>query len=93
MKPITREELEAELARLGLSQTKPDASIRTSSEWAGHWGCSQAKALDLLKTAKGHGLIRVTMKQIRRIDDKTQQIAAYQFLQEEKPRAKGARRK
>jgi len=81
---ITREELEAELGRLGISQGDPDDSVRTSEEWSEHWSCSQNKALQLLKTAKGHGLIRVVYKRLRRLDDKEAVVPGYQFLNNRK---------
>jgi len=76
---ISREELEAELTRLGVGCDESDDTLKTSKEWAAAWNCSQTHVLELLGMAKQHGLLQIGYKNITRLDDKRQRIAAYAF--------------
>ena len=77
---ISREELEAELTRLGVGcDENDDDTLKTSKEWANAWNCSQTHVLELLRMAKLHGLLRIGNKSMTRVDNKRQRIAAYAF--------------
>lgn len=76
---ISREELEAELTRLGVGCDENDDALKTSKEWADAWNCSQTHVLELLRMAKLHGLLRIGNKSMTRVDNKRQRVAAYAF--------------
>ena len=88
---ITREELEAELQKLGVGSSDDDHTLKSSREWAELWGCSQGHVTQLLHHAKRLDLLTVGTKTIIRLDDKPQKIGAYGFKMES-VKAKKAKR-
>jgi hypothetical protein len=86
---ITREELEAELQRLGVGTTDDDETLKTSLEWAEAWNCDRRDAVELLNNAKRHGLLVVGRKVTTRLDDKPHLVGAYGFKNGKKKAKKG----
>lgn len=91
-KAITREELEAELQKLGIGSIVDDETLKTSKEWAELWNCNLSNVTRLLGHAKRLGLLEVGSKTTVRLDDKPQAVGAYRFRLEKSKAKKGANR-